>query len=92
QEDSILMKVYPNPSNGNFWLYFEDNSYSANYALLKISDLSGQVHYMERISLADDFFSKEVYLPLSGILQSGSYSLMVIIDPKSSARRLLIQQ
>jgi len=90
-EDRNQMKIYPNPSNGNFTVYFEDNSYSAGVAYLKISDLAGNIIYIEEISLADVFFSKEVHMNLSGFINSGFYSVILAIGSKSVASKLVIQ-
>jgi len=92
ENDSIKLKIYPNPSDGNFKVYFEDNTYSANYAILKIADLSGQIVYVKEITLSDAYFSKEEEINLSGFIESGFYSLMLIIGSKSAAQKLLIQQ
>lgn len=92
EQDSIRIKIYPNPSDGNFKVYFEDNTYSANYAILRISDLSGQVVFAKEITLSDAYFSKVEEINLSDSFENGFYSLMLIMGSKAAARKLMIQR
>jgi len=88
--DSIYMEIYPNPSDGRFKVYFENFTFKEDVAILKISDFSGHIIFIKTINLTDIYYSTEVELDVSHIIQPGIYSLMITIGSNSSARKLLI--
>ncbi len=90
--DSIQMKIYPNPSNGDFTLKFQDNTYSSETAFIRISDLTGQIILNREISLTDAFISHEERFILSGYITNGFYSVILNIGSNSAASKLVIQK
>jgi chitodextrinase len=111
-EDSLYLALYPNPSNGNFWVHIDCAMHDADDAFLRIADMMGQVIYnsvLEELpaickenSLIDpnaqelgeplDTGFTDIEIPLSGFLNDGIYSVMLIVGNKAVSRRLIVLQ
>jgi chitodextrinase len=93
-EPGILkLTTYPNPSNGNFRVYFEHSIKDARNAWLRVSDMHGKVLYYKDILVGDIFFGKEEFISLdSGNLKDGIYILTLNIGDEILSRQLVIRQ
>jgi subtilisin family serine protease len=80
-DDSI--QVYPNPSNGYFELYIDDNTYSR----LQVIDVLGKIVYSEELS------SNEMRKNLNlSSLKNGIYTLRLMSSNYSVQTKLLISK
>jgi len=90
-QDTLLMAVFPNPSNGEFTVEFEDTEKTTSSAILQIADQSGQIMFAKRYDLPADIYAWEDTLNLSDVLRNrGIYSVIVIMGSKSASRKLII--
>ncbi len=88
--DSLYMAVYPNPSNGDFFIHVENHQGFAGQAVLMVSDLSGQNLYSRELFLPSELEVMEEEIQLSGILPDGIYTLILVAGEQSAAARLVI--
>jgi hypothetical protein len=91
EADTLLLAVFPNPSQGVFTVEFEDTGRSANNAIIQIADQSGQIMFVKEQRLPSDTYYGQETFDLSGILTSrGLYSVILIMGSKYTARKLII--
>jgi hypothetical protein len=91
EKDTIMMAVFPNPSNGDFIVEFEDKGKSASSVIINIADPSGQIIYVRNLSLPSGIYSGQETFNLKGIIRSkGFYSVIVIMGSKYAAKKLFI--
>lgn len=79
------IQVYPNPSNGTFTLTFETKKQHS--MRLNVTDLTGRVIWSEDVLSFTGKYSRNFS---NGGLAPGVYMLNVIIDGKTSTRKLVI--
>ncbi len=106
REDSIYIKIYPNPSQGDFHILVKCNVSDAQMAYLRVSDMMGQVVHYERLPISDiteepQFINggdsvvlttgKDFEINLSSQLIDGIYLVTLIVGDQAVGERLLIQ-
>lgn len=79
------IQVFPNPSNGTFTLTFETKKQHS--VSLNITDLTGRVVYTEDVLSLNGKYSRDF---ASTNLSAGVYMLNLVIDGKTSTRKLVI--
>ncbi len=104
--DSLYMVLYPNPNSGDFRMHIECSLSNSGPAYLRISDMMGQIVYVQNLELGDlcsnadeplDSFSGgeatnsiELSFSLSSFLEDGVYAVMLIVGDRAVTRRLLV--
>jgi subtilisin family serine protease len=81
----LIMRVYPNPSDGRFTIEF--NSRIKTDGLVLVSNMLGETVYSEPIAIDHGSFSHSLDLER---LSQGIYNLMVLSDQGKSSNRILI--
>ncbi|SFF11452.1 T9SS type A sorting domain-containing protein [Thermoflexibacter ruber] len=85
ETENRIFKVYPNPSNGNF--YLQANELKGKNATLTITDLSGRVIYQRNWQIVG---SMESQVELN--LAEGIYLLQLDTEKENFKRKLLIER
>ncbi|MGC9344139.1 MAG: LamG-like jellyroll fold domain-containing protein, partial [Bacteroidales bacterium] len=87
------LTTYPNPSDGNFQVYFEHNIKGAMESWIRVSDIYGRVYYYRDILVNDDLLAKEENVQMaSENLKDGIYILTLAIGDMTMSRRVLIKR
>jgi hypothetical protein len=85
ETENRIFKVYPNPSNGNF--YLQANELKGKNATLTVTDLSGRVVYQRNWQIIG---SMESQVELN--LAEGIYLLQLDTEKENFKRKLLIER
>lgn len=85
--------TYPNPSDGNFIVYFEHNIRDARKAWIQVSDIYGKTLLNKEILIPEVFFGQEENLQLaSENLLDGIYILTLKVGDKTASKRIVIRR
>ncbi|MBN2612160.1 MAG: right-handed parallel beta-helix repeat-containing protein [Bacteroidales bacterium] len=84
EENKQTLMVYPNPSNGNFNIKFENNL-NSDYSL-KVTDIAGRTVFQEN-QYSTNYISN---IDISG-LPKGRYHLHLTSDEKTHIEQIIIQ-
>jgi len=91
--DTLNMKMYPNPSRGNFTLFYEYTIMDTKDAWVRIIDSYGRVVYFEELYLTDVFYRNEQVIELNeSEVKNGIYLVTLKIGEKKMTQRLMIHR
>lgn len=82
------IKVFPNPSNGNFEVRIKSADIKSNY-VLRLMDLQGKEIYVENVSNQDVVFKKSMNF---NHLNTGMYFLHISSDEMTYVERIVVQK
>lgn len=84
-----VLKVYPNPNNGNFTLDFHSASHSSENIIVELKNVAGHVVYSKTISTADGHFKG---LLSSEDLEPGYYIINIQQGVETFNRSIIIMK
>ncbi len=86
--DSLSMKIFPNPSTGNFTVSFEHNMEDFNTAIITVLDVYGKTVYSKEIHFENLTFQRNIEMELN--LANGMYFMNIHMGEISKTNRFLI--
>lgn len=90
EEAANSMRLYPNPTSGNFIIDMNVTNCSSTDATIMVTNTLGQNIYEQRVNLSNDNLRKEIHF--NQAVQEGNYFVRVIIGDKVYSEPLVYQK
>jgi len=90
ETSSATVKLYPNPSRGQFVIELHLAEKINGTAKLQLIDITGRIVYIENATITNGALQKKV--SISSLLSSGIYMVKIIANDKSYFSKLIYEK